>query len=224
MNKYNANFTTSAKGLTKGVYKKSSSVKEQNKNKLVIGLGNIGKQYAETRHNVGFLILDKFAQKLGANDFTLDKKLKSLITKTKLGSKNIIMAKPYGYMNESGVAVRLLVNYYKTALTHIYIVHDECDLPFGKTKISVNASSAGHKGVESIIQELKTKNFIRLRIGTGQPIAEVKPAKRNLKKIVLKDFTSQEVDELHFVIEKTITAIGLLLEDNISQAMTIYNR
>jgi len=219
--------TTSAKGLTKSVvHKKQSLPRTKNNTRLIIGLGNIGKQYADTGHNVGFLIVDQIAQKLNIDKFEFNKKLKSLTAKTAINNIDIILAKPYGYMNESGIATQLLVKYYKINPTNLYVIHDEADLPFNKTKISIDSSSAGHKGIESIIQTLKTKQILRFRVGIGPVINNTTPTittQRNLKKIVLQTFTKAELDSLNIVAEKTMSALLMLLEDNISKATNIFN-
>ncbi|MBI4919782.1 aminoacyl-tRNA hydrolase [Candidatus Azambacteria bacterium] len=182
--------------------------------KLIAGLGNPGKEYENTRHNVGFLFVDALAEKLNAPEFTYDKKLKSEISKSE-----ILLAKPQTFMNKSGEAVSALIKYYHPTGDHpkggkikpenILIVHDDIDILWGDFKFSFGRSSAGHKGVESIIKALKTKNFWRLRIG-------IKPdAKKHISadKIILKKFTSAEMKTL----DKTIKiAIAELFGEKIS--------
>ncbi|MFA5871531.1 MAG: aminoacyl-tRNA hydrolase [Parcubacteria group bacterium] len=136
---------------------------------LIAGLGNPGKKYEKTRHNAGFMFVDYFWEnyrdELGLDDWQDCKKLKSKTSYGKLGSRRIILLKPQTFMNLSGKAVAAAVKYYKLKLEDIIVIHDEIDLPLGKYRLSVNASSAGHQGVQNIIDALGTKDFARLRIG-----------------------------------------------------------
>ncbi len=160
-----------------------------NKIKLIIGLGNLGKKYEHTRHNAGFLFIDELERYLKI------KKLKLKIAPTKSQS----------FMNESGKAVAALIKFYKIKPENILIVHDDIDILWGNYKFSFGRSSAGHKGVESVIKSLKTKNFWRLRIGI-QPAF----AKKHMKadKIILKKFTPGEFKELDKVMKKAIRQLA----------------
>lgn len=128
--------------------------------KLIVGLGNPGTKYEKTRHNVGFRVLDALAASLGFQ-FESKKKFLSEIAK----NSEIILAKPQTFMNDSGQTVQKLLAIYKLQLTDLLVIHDEVDLPLGTIRLSRDASSAGHKGVASVIDVLGTKNFARLRIG-----------------------------------------------------------
>ena len=149
---------------------------------LIVGLGNLGKKYQNTRHNIGFRVIDA-------------------LTKTK--RRGFMLAKPQTFMNNSGKAVKTLVKFYKIKPENLWIIHDDIDLPLGKIKIAKGRGSAGHKGVQSIINELKTKDFNRLRIGicpkTGKP--------KNVEKFVLQNFTKEEEKIEKEVVEETIQAI-----------------
>ncbi len=149
---------------------------------IIVGLGNPGKKYEKTRHNIGFRVIDELAKKK---------------------TRNFIIAKPQTFMNNSGKAVKGLVNFYKIKPENLWIIHDDIDLPMGKIRIAKSRGSAGHKGVESIIKELKTKDFNRLRIGiqpkTGKPKA--------VDKFVLQNFTKEEEKIIKGVVEETIQAI-----------------
>jgi len=153
---------------------------------LVIGLGNPGKKYEKTRHNIGAQIVEA-------------------MKKTKL--KGFVFAKTQTFMNNSGQAVKDLVNFCKIKPVNLYIVHDDIDLPLGEIKVVKNRGSAGHKGVESIIKELKTKDFNRLRVGirpkTGKP--------KNLEKFVLQNFTKQEEKIIKEVIKKVSKLIEQII-------------
>lgn len=174
--------------------------------KLIVGLGNPGKEYENTRHNMGFLFVDALAKKLNAPEFIYEKKLKSEISKSK-----VLIAKPQTFINKSGEAVSALSKFYKIKPENILIVHDDIDILWGNFKFSFGRSSAGHKGVESIIKALKTKNFWRLRIGI-QPIrqAQGKPLiKKHISadKIILKKFTPVELKILNQTIKKAISEL-----------------
>lgn len=153
-----------------------------NKIKLIIGLGNPGKEYELTRHNVGFLFIDEL------DNYLKNKKLKFKIT----------LAKSQSFMNESGKSVADAIKYYKVKPENTLVVHDDIDILWGKFKFSYGRSSAGHKGIESIIKSLKTKNFWRLRIG----IQPVKSKKVRADKIILKKFTREELAELDKTLKK----------------------
>lgn len=160
--------------------------------KLIIGLGNPGKEYEHTRHNVGFLCIDELENYI---------KIKNLKFK-------ITLAKSQSFMNESGKSVASLIKFYKLKTENVLVVHDDIDILWGNFKISFGRTSAGHKGVDSIIKSLKTKNFWRLRIGI-QP----KTAKKHIRadKIILKKFTKEELKELDETIKKAISELETAL-------------
>lgn len=170
---------------------------------IIAGLGNPGEKYKRTRHNIGFRIVDKFGKRNSFPEFKLFKKFDSLISERVFADKKIILAKPQTFMNESGKAVKSLINFYKIKSSDLIIVHDDIDLPLGKIKISISKGSAGHKGVESIIREIGNKNFIRFRIG----IQPEKGKPKNTEKFVLQKFFKEEEIIIKKVIEKTIEAI-----------------
>ena len=132
--------------------------------KLIVGLGNPGREYKNTRHNVGFIVVDAYA-KLKNLDFKLDKKFKALIAK----EKEYIIIKPQTYMNLSGFAVAEVANYYQIDSSDILVVSDDMDLPFCKIRIRNSGSSGGHNGLKSIISSLSTDLFYRLRVGIDKP-------------------------------------------------------
>lgn len=170
------------------------------KTRLVVGLGNPGKKYENTRHNAGFLAADELAKSLKAPDFEFNKRLNSEISiasiKLKNASSELIIAKPQTFMNKSGEAVAPLAKLYKIKPENILIAHDDVDILWGKFKFSFGRSSAGHKGVESIIKSLKTKNFWRLRIGIQPLITE----KIKADKLILKKFSKAELE----LLKKTV--------------------
>lgn len=166
--------------------------------KLIIGLGNPGKEYENTRHNIGFIFVDALAKKLEAPDFEFDKKLNAEISKI---GKTLVLAKPQTFMNKSGLAVAALAKFYKVRPKDVWVVHDDIDILWGEFKTSFGRSSAGHKGVESIIKALKTKDFWRLRIGIQPTLKKHTPT----EKIILKKFTPAEQKVLIATIKKAIS-------------------
>jgi len=150
---------------------------------IIVGLGNPGKKYEKTRHNIGFEAINYLIKKFNASDFRLSKKFFGLISKSK--DNKIIFLLPQTYMNNSGKSVKTAIQYYKEKPENLIIIHDDIDLIFGNFKISQNRGSAGHKGVQSIIDSLDSKNFTRIRIG-----------------ILPKNKTKQEIDTKKFVLQK----------------------
>ncbi|NQU83108.1 MAG: aminoacyl-tRNA hydrolase [Parcubacteria group bacterium] len=165
--------------------------------KLIVGLGNPGKKYEKTRHNVGFLVLDAMT-----SGFKFEKKFNAEVVETGAGKNKIIFAKPQTFMNNSGETVLALKKYYKIKLEDIIVVHDELDLEFGKIRASIGSRSAGHNGAQSIIDFLDTKNFTRVRVGIG-PCPEKIPA----EKFVLQKFGKKEEKGLEDIIENTVEII-----------------
>ncbi len=183
--------------------------------KIIVGLGNPGEQYNKVRHNLGFEVLDEFSRKIDGGEWSNDNKLKSEIIKI----KDILLAKPQTYMNNSGMAVNLLMDYFKVPAEDIIIIHDEMDLPLGKIKIRLGGAAAGHHGVESIIKALGTDQFIRVRLG-------IEPSEvfiRQPEKFVLESFIQKEKPEVKHMIKQAIKALELLLEKGLDSAQNQYN-
>src|SRR3989344_1127502 len=133
----------------------------------IIGLGNPDKEYEHTRHNVGFMFLDFLAKKLDCEDFVLDKHLNALVTDGKADGTRVVLVKPLEFVNRTGNVVANIKRSAKVKPEHIILVHDDLDIPLGHAKQSYGKSSGGHKGVQSVIRALKTKDFWRIRIGTA---------------------------------------------------------
>ncbi len=201
---------------------------------LIVGLGNPGPKFEKTRHNLGFRIIDHFVQKNNFPDFEFfrlrpsgfggqAKKINSLISETKIDDQKIILAKPQTFMNKSGQAVKALSRSYKLEPSSLIIIHDDIDLDFGKIKIGKNRSAAGHKGVQSIINELGTKDFIRFRIGIKPKISNKRQETRT-ENFVLKKFNKEEEKILKEVIEKTVKAIGFFLKEGLEKTMNKFNK
>ena len=198
---------------------------------LIIGLGNPGKKYQNTRHNIGFRIIDEFGKKNIFPEFRLSKKIKAEISESSLDNKKILLAKPQTFMNESGKAVKLLNSKFNLPASatpkalragilnsKLLVVHDDIDLPLGKIKIVENRGSAGHKGVQSIIDELGTKNFFRFRVGI-KPEQTYRPVRRS-ENFVLKNFTKEEEKILKEVIKKTCQGIEIAIKQGIEKAQS----
>ncbi|MDI6602826.1 MAG: aminoacyl-tRNA hydrolase [Patescibacteria group bacterium] len=182
---------------------------------LVVGLGNPGKKYESTRHNLGFKVVDEIAATFQFSIFNFHSIFNAQISKGKINGKKIILAKPQTFMNLSGKSVKPLINFYKITLPDLVVIHDDIDLSLGKIKIVKNRGAAGHKGVESIIKELKTKDFVRFRIGilpkTGKP--------KNPEKFVLEKFNKEEEKILKKVIKKTVEAIEMATRTEIEKTI-----
>ncbi|MCL4365641.1 aminoacyl-tRNA hydrolase [Patescibacteria group bacterium] len=194
--------------------------------KLLIGLGNPGEKYVDTRHNLGFMIVDELAEKMDNGQWTMDKKFKSEIFNCQLSTINCMIVKPQTYMNNSGMAVKLLADYYKIPAEDIIVVYDELDLPLGKIKVRIGGSAAGHHGVESIMDVLKTDKFIRVRLGVGNlktQSAERKGSAVNAEKFVLEPFTHSEKPQVKHLLKQAVKAVELLLEKGLEKAQNQYN-
>jgi len=170
---------------------------------LIIGLGNPETKYRRTRHNIGFRVLDEFQNENKFSNFEFSKKFNSLISDGIIKKKTILLAKPQTSMNNSGLSIKGLISFYKIKSSNIIVVHDDIDLIFGTMKISERRGSAGHKGVESIIKELGTKDFTRLRIG----IRDKKLKYKDTKKYVLEKFTEPEEEDLKKIIKQSLECL-----------------
>lgn len=201
--------------------------------KLIVGLGNVGEKYANTRHNAGFMVVDHFLKDLGTNgdDWSSNSKLKSDIATfsvmTQTGEEKVILAKPQTFMNESGQAVSLLMNFYKIEASNLWVVYDELDLPLGTLKIRSGGSAAGHHGVESVMGHTGTDKFWRFRLGIGvshnkeQPVG--KQFIRDAKDFVLDNFSHAEQGKVREMIKHTCQALEAGLKKDIETAMNRYN-
>ena len=192
--------------------------------RLIIGLGNPDPEYALTRHNVGFMIIDKiatsgeFSAKGGpASGWEFDKKINAETAKGRFDDKPTILVKPHTFVNKSGEAVKKLKNKFKIKPTDIVVIHDDLDIEFGSFKVSFEKNSGGHKGVQNIIDNLKTNKFWRVRIGTAnRKVAtardqNLKEKKELIKDFVLAKFTPSETDELKNVFKKSLERLALTL-------------
>jgi len=192
---------------------------------IIIGLGNPGKKFENTRHNVGFMAIEKFAKENNFPDFELQKKFEALVSE----NENIILVKPETFMNESGKAAKKIIKNLKFKIeNYIVVIHDDVDLPIGKIKIVKERGSAGHKGVESIIQNIGNENLVRIRIGiAGYSFAkamEGQAKKVKAKSVVLKKFSVEEQNLVNNAIQKAVNALNLFLKEGLDKAMNEYNK
>lgn len=178
--------------------------------KIIVGLGNPGEKYAKVRHNLGFMVLDEMVK-----DWEESAKFKSKVAK--LG--DFIFAKPQTYMNNSGMAVKLLTDYFKIPAQDLIIIHDDMDLSLGKIKIRLGGSAAGHHGVESIIKDLGTDQFIRVRLGIEPSEVYI----RQPEKFVLEPFIPKEKPEVKHMIKQAVKALEILLEKGLNSAQSQFN-
>lgn len=172
-----------------------------NKTMLIVGLGNIGDEYTNTRHNIGFAGLDKFAEENEFEPWVNKKDLRSYITQKTLGETRVILAKPTTFMNLSGEAVQAIAAFYKIGIDNILIVADELDIPFGQIRMRTGGGAAGHNGVKSIIQHLG-ENFGRIRIGIGPKLHE----QQDSADFVLAKFSKEEQEKIPGLMRE-VTAV-----------------
>lgn len=163
--------------------------------KLIIGLGNPGKEYAITRHNAGFLVLDEIQKLWNFSDFKMEKKFQAEISEGNLQGEKIILAKPQTFMNLSGLSVQAIMSFYKLSPENIIVIHDDLDINFDAFKISTDSGAAGHNGIIDIIEKLGTQKFLRVRIGIEG--AEAKKLRlASGKDFVLQNFSQEELKEI----------------------------
>lgn len=183
---------------------------------LVVGLGNPGIEYENTRHNCGFMVLDIIAQKMGVA-FTKTK-FKGKIVEGKILDTKIILLKPLTYMNLSGESIREALNWYKIPLDRLIITYDDIDLDVGNIRVRANGSAGSHKGMKSVLGNVDSDSFARVRIGIGK-----NPPKMKLVDYVLGNFTKEEMQVIIPVVERGFEVIKCIIQDGIQKAMNIYN-
>ncbi len=172
--------------------------------KLIVGLGNPGKEYASNRHNIGFLVINRLAKK---NSIALKgRKFKSRWGKGEISGHTVLLAKPQTFMNLSGEAVRTIAHFYKIAPSDIIVVHDDSDIEFGCLKIKITGGSGGHRGIDSIISLLRDNTFIRIRVGIGRPSPSI-----DHSEFVLSPFNESEQESLEQVINKARDCLEMLV-------------
>lgn len=203
--------------------------------KLLVGLGNPGEKYENTRHNIGFMAVDHFLRDFESEkntSWTENKKFKSDIAeitwqrqekdpgKIPHGEEKVILAKPNTYMNDSGLAVGLLMQFYKVAPEDVWVLHDDVDFPAGSMRIRLGGASAGHRGIMSIIDSIGTDQFYRFRLGIGRP---GESEHSGVSHYVLDTFTHEDHSNVRELLKRTTKAIELGLEKDLTAAMNKYN-
>ncbi len=211
---------------------------------LIVGLGNPGGEYKDTRHNIGFMVVEKLAKEIGKDTATWEEKDKFKSVVARAG--DVLLVKPIIFMNNSGLAVSSIVQFYKLKPDDVWVIHDDIDLPLGKIRIRTGGGSAGHNGIESIIKELKSDAFVRFRMGIGrgklfghmscdhdegeEPYRKEKRAflekrmyHRSIVDFVLSRFTQGEAGVLKHLIKNGTKAVRIALSEGIDRAMTRFN-
>jgi PTH1 family peptidyl-tRNA hydrolase len=183
---------------------------------LIVGLGNPGKDYEFTRHNIGFRIADKVTDSLEKKK--IYRKFNSLVTQSAYNRKKLIILKPQTFMNESGAAVNQCCRFFGKKISQILVIHDDIDIDFGELKMKSDGNTGGHRGLESIAEKLGSCDFDRLRFGLGRP-----PGRRDPSDYVLEEFGKREREEVEIGIVKSLDMIKDYLKEGIEYAMNKYN-
>jgi peptidyl-tRNA hydrolase, PTH1 family len=183
---------------------------------VVAGLGNPGPKYVDNRHNVGFMVVDRLVERCpGA---AMREKFKGAFAKARVGSADAILLEPMTYMNLSGESVAPALKFFKVSLSHLVVVHDELDLPFGALKLKVGGGTAGHKGLRSIVQHGGGADFVRLRVGIGRP-----QGKQSVESWVLSDFDASERAELGDLLDRAADMVEAVVAQGPRAAMNAFH-
>ncbi len=209
-------------------------------NYIIVGLGNPGEEYENTRHNSGRIVLEAIAKEFGASTengksvFEYDKKLNAQVSEIKIGKEKVILVAPDTFMNKSGKAVGLLVKVKNNAklklktADDLIVIYDDFQLPIGRAKISYNKSSGGHNGLESVIKAVKTEAFPRIRVGTApataKGVAKIPHGDDKIEKFILGDFKPDELKEIKKVSKRVIEALEIWVKEGREKAMSIFNQ
>lgn len=180
---------------------------------LIVGLGNPGAQYQGNRHNVGQMVLDELAGRMGAGFKTHKARAQVVEGRLGIGGPRVVLAKPMTYMNVSGGPVAGLANFYGIAPDHVVAVHDEIDIPFNTVRLKIGGGEGGHNGLRDISKALATKDYLRVRVGVGRP-----PGRMDTADYVLRDFGTAELKELPFLLDEAADAVEVLLRDGLTAA------
>jgi peptidyl-tRNA hydrolase, PTH1 family len=180
---------------------------------LIVGLGNPGSEYAHNRHNVGQMVLDELASRVGGGFKSHKARAQVLEGRLGIGGPRLVLAKPLSYMNVSGGPVSALVKFYDIDPAHVIAVHDEIDIPFSSVKLKIGGGEGGHNGLRDISKALATKDYLRVRVGVGRP-----PGRMDTADFVLRDFAAAEKKELPFLIDDAADAVEALVRDGLQSA------
>jgi PTH1 family peptidyl-tRNA hydrolase len=185
--------------------------------KIIVGLGNPGRKYSGTRHNIGYRVVEELARRHGVEKE--ESRFDAILGHLKIGAQKVILVKPLTYMNLSGKTVQPLAHWYKVDLTDLMVVCDDMDLPPGIIRLRPQGGTGGHKGLASITERLGTKGFARLRVGIGHPDHE----EREVVSWVLGTFSPAEEEQMQSAVTKAADALELWTKEGIVPAMNTYN-
>jgi len=183
---------------------------------LIVGLGNPGREYHENRHNIGFMLIDSLASRLGAKMSRMQSK--ALVASARHGDAKIILAKPQTFMNLSGQAIQGLLRFHKIPLENLLVAHDDLDLPFETIRLRPGGGAGGQKGIKSTIQHLSTNDFPRLRLGIGRPPGRMDPAA-----YVLQNFAKGDQQFLAETLDRAVDAALSFVDEGLDAAMNKFN-
>ncbi len=180
---------------------------------LIVGLGNPGAEYSHNRHNVGQMVLDELAARVGGGFKSHKMRAQVLEGRLGIGGPRVVLAKPLCYMNVSGGPVSALARFYDVDPGHVIAVHDEIDIPFNTVKLKVGGGEGGHNGLRDMSRALATKDYLRVRVGVGRP-----PGRMDTADFVLRDFSSAEKKEVPFLLDAAADAVEILVRDGLLAA------
>jgi PTH1 family peptidyl-tRNA hydrolase len=187
--------------------------------KLIVGLGNPGKEYERTRHNAGFMVMEKIEKELNVS---IDqKKFKALVCKTNVGGEQVLLMKPQTYMNLSGEAVQEAMKFFRIDIKDLLVIYDDMDLPIGAKRIRKTGSAGGHNGMKSMIKEVGTNEIARLRIGIGRSKED---SENKVIDFVLSNFSKQEMNILQETLDLSGNIINDLINNGLDYIMNNYNK
>lgn len=184
--------------------------------KLVVGLGNPGKDYEKTRHNIGFMTIEELARELKVTNSKI--KFNSVYGETSISGEKVLLIKPQTYMNNSGIAVRDFANFFKVPAEDIIVIYDDIDIDFAEIRIRKQGSSGSHNGMKSIIFQIQSDQFPRIRIGVGK-----KHENQDLANFVLSHFSRDEMEDIEIAVKKASEATLSIIRDGIDNAMNKHN-
>ena len=183
--------------------------------KLIVGLGNPGPQYSWTRHNAGFMVLDRLASLSGIQ--VTRKAFSGLSGDGNWAGERVYLLKPQTFMNLSGRSVAEALRFYKLSLSDLIVIHDDLDIPFGKVKLKEGGGHGGHNGLRSLAQELGSSAYARIRVGIGRPVHG------DVVNFVLTNFAKEEMDSLLEVLDNSVDAMEMMIKEGMPKAMSIFN-
>lgn len=184
--------------------------------KIIAGLGNPGAEYARTKHNVGFMLVDALAERLGVDAWR--EKFNALVAEGRIGAQKVLLVKPLTYMNESGRALAPLLDWYKLAPEELIVVHDDMDIAVGTIRLRRKGSAGGHNGIKSLLAHIGSQEFSRVRIGIGRPLPVWTVVRH-----VLAPFSAEDGPKVHEAIAYLLPAVECIVTDGIDMAMNRYN-